>query len=277
MKKFIMDKDFTDLFPQAKIGILVCEGIDGKVKDENRYMPYLAEAMQACKKHIANLEFTANPVIATWREAFRKFKTKKGARCSIEAMLKRVFNGNEIGSIIPLVDIYNGISLTYGVPIGGEDIDKFDGDVHLTLANGSEEFVTYGSDKSEPPYPGEVVYKDNAGAICRCWNWRESVRTMLTEETTNALMIIETVGGEEADAVLEEALDALAQAAQLENETKEDIGARRLHTLFEKMLEDISFNAGGDMPDVDVTINGDYVAEHLGGDGKKLDMRQYIL
>ena len=120
------------------------------------------------------------------------------------------------GSIIPLVDIYNGISLTYGVPIGGEDIDKFDGDVHLTLANGSEEFVTYGSDKSEPPYPGEVVYKDNAGAICRCWNWRESVRTMLTEETTNALMIIETVGGEEADAVLEEALDALAQEIQKE-------------------------------------------------------------
>ena len=75
----------------------------------------------------------------------------------------------------------------------------------------------------------------------------------------------------------ESALDALAQAAQQENETREDIGARRLHTLFEKMLEDISFNAGGDMPDVDVTINGDYVAEHLGGDGKKLDMRQYIL
>ena len=73
------------------------------------------------------------------------------------------------------------------------------------------------------------------------------------------------------------ALDALAQAAHLENETKEDIGARRLHTLFEKMLEDISFNAGGDMPDVDVTINGDYVAEHLGTDAKKMDMRQYIL
>ena len=72
-------------------------------------------------------------------------------------------------------------------------------------------------------------------------------------------------------------LEEIAQAAQLENETKEDIGARRLHTLFEKMLEDISFNAGGDMPDVDVTINGDYVAEHLGTDAKKMDMRQYIL
>ena len=73
------------------------------------------------------------------------------------------------------------------------------------------------------------------------------------------------------------ALDALAEAAQSENETKEDIGARRLHTLFEKMLEDISFNAGGDMPDVDVVINGDYVREHLSADAKKLDMKQYIL
>ncbi|MBP3428639.1 MAG: ATP-dependent protease ATPase subunit HslU [Clostridia bacterium] len=75
----------------------------------------------------------------------------------------------------------------------------------------------------------------------------------------------------------ESALDALAEAAQLANETKEDIGARRLHTLFEQMLEDISFNAGGDMPDVTVVINGDYVREHLGGDAKRVDMKRYIL
>ena len=75
----------------------------------------------------------------------------------------------------------------------------------------------------------------------------------------------------------ESALDALAEIAQQENETKEDIGARRLHTLFEKMLEDISFNAGGDMPEVDVHINGDYVREHLKHDAKKVDMKQYIL
>ena len=73
------------------------------------------------------------------------------------------------------------------------------------------------------------------------------------------------------------AIEAIADAAFTANETAEDIGARRLHTLFEKMLEDISFNAGGDMPDVDVTINGEYVAEHLGTDAKKMDMRQYIL
>lgn len=208
MKKFIMEKDFLEIFPDAKIGILVCRGIDNHIKAENRYANYLAEAQRAAAKHITNPEFTENPIIRTWRDAFYKFKTKKGARCSIEALLKRVSKGGEIGCINPLVDIYNGISLKYGVPVGGEDIDKFQGDNRLTVADGSEEFITYGSDKSEPPYLGEVVYKDDGGAICRCFNWRESVRTMLTEDTVNAFMCIETVAGERDD-VLDAALDEL--------------------------------------------------------------------
>ena len=75
----------------------------------------------------------------------------------------------------------------------------------------------------------------------------------------------------------ESALDALAEAAEEENASKEDIGARRLHTLFEKVLEDISFNAAGDMPDVTVTINGAYVREHLGGGAVRTDLKRYIL
>lgn len=215
MKKFILEQPYLDIFPESKIGILVCTGIDNHIVDENKYVDYLQEAQKEALKHIANPEFTENPVIRTWRDAFQKFKTKKGARCSIEAMLKRISKGNSIGTINPLVDIYNGISLKYGVPVGGEDIDKFDGDNRLTVAEGGEEFVTYGSDKSEPPYEGEVVYKDNAGAICRCFNWRESVRTMLSEETTNAFMCIETVAGEKDD-VLDAALDELKTLIETE-------------------------------------------------------------
>ena len=75
----------------------------------------------------------------------------------------------------------------------------------------------------------------------------------------------------------ESALEALALAAFVANETNEDIGARRLHTIFEQLLEDISFNAGGDMPDVDVYINGDYVREHLGEAAVAQDLKRYIL
>lgn len=199
MKKFIIGSDLMEIFPEVEIGILVCNGLDNHIVQEDKYADYLKNAQQEAQKHIAEDEFTANPVIRTWRDAFYKFKTKKGARCSIEALLKRVAKGNDIGCINPLVDLYNGISLKYGVPVGGEDIDKFVGDVHLTLAKGGEEFITYGSDESDPPSEGEVVYKDDQGAICRCFNWREGIRTMLTEDTKNAFMIIETVDGNSSE------------------------------------------------------------------------------
>lgn len=200
MPKFIVEDGFWSLFPQAKIGTVICQGIDNAVRDVAFYEKLLREAEQEAHAFLDRDEFSSNPVILVWREAFQKFKTKKGARCSIEALLKRVKNGHSIGTINPLVDIYNSISLRYGLPCGGEDIDTFAGDLRLTLANGSEPFVPLGSDENAPPYEGEVVYKDEAGAVCRCWNWREAQRTMLTEKTKNAFLCIELVDETRTDA-----------------------------------------------------------------------------
>jgi len=193
MKKFVIEDDFWSIFPSARIGVVVCYGIDNTIKDEETYKEMLLNSEREALKHLPNSEFSSNEVIKVWREAFQKFKTKKGARSSIEALLKRIHNGNHLGTINPLVDIYNCISLKYALPCGGEDIDAFASDIRLTKAVGDENFVTLGTDKSEPPYEGEIIYKDNEGAICRCWNWRESVRTMLTENTKNAFLCIELV------------------------------------------------------------------------------------
>lgn len=74
------------------------------------------------------------------------------------------------------------------------------------------------------------------------------------------------------------AIEAIANAAFTANETAEDIGARRLHALFEQVLEDISFNAGDEnMPPFELTINGEYVQQHLSGENKPTDLRKYIL
>jgi len=193
MKKFMIEDDFFEIFPNAKIGVVVCHGIDNSIRDRERYQDMLSRAEKAAYRYLEDDEFSQNPVIRVWRDAFKKFKTKKGARSSIEALLKRVSKGDPIGSINPLVDIYNSISLKYGMPCGGEDIDKFAGDIRLTKAEGNEEFVPLGSEENAPPYEGEIVYKDDRGAICRCWNWREAVRTMLTENTKNAFLCIELV------------------------------------------------------------------------------------
>ncbi|EOU1756120.1 B3/4 domain-containing protein [Clostridium perfringens] len=213
MKKFIIEDDFWELFPNAKIGIITCNGIDNTIKDENQYQDMLSQGEKEALTHLPNEEFCSNEVIKVWRDAFKRFKTKKGARSSIEALLKRVSTGKGLGTINPLVDIYNSISLKYAMPCGGEDMDKFIGDIRLSKATGDESFITLGSDKSEPPYEGEIVYKDDEGAICRCWNWRESVRTMLTEDTKNALLCIELVD-EKREKDFENALKELSQLVE---------------------------------------------------------------
>ncbi|MFC8686924.1 B3/4 domain-containing protein [Brevibacillus porteri] len=199
MPRFIIEDDFWSLFPHAKIGIVICQGIDNSMRDVEIYEKLLKEAEKDAHKFLSLEEFSSNPVISVWREAFQKFKTKKGARCSIEALLKRVKNGNSIGTINPLVDIYNSISLRYGLPCGGEDIDTFVGNIRLTQANGNEPFLPLGQDENASPYEGEIVYKDDEGAICRCWNWREAQRTMLTEQTKNAFLCMELVDETRSD------------------------------------------------------------------------------
>ena len=144
-------------------------------------------------------------------------------------------NGNHIGTINPLVDIYNSISLRYALPCGGEDIDKFAGDIRLTKAVGNEEFVPLGTDENSPPYEGEIVYKDNEGAICRCWNWREAVRTMLTENTKNAFLCIELID-ESRLKEFENALKDLAKTVQ------ENLGGTCKISILDVNNKEISIN-----------------------------------
>ncbi len=75
----------------------------------------------------------------------------------------------------------------------------------------------------------------------------------------------------------EDALDEMAEMAFAENETSENIGARRLHTIMESLLEDISFNASGDHPMLDVKVDRTYVQNAFKETKKKFDLKKYIL
>ncbi len=74
----------------------------------------------------------------------------------------------------------------------------------------------------------------------------------------------------------DDAIDAIARIAADVNDTLENIGARRLQTVMEKLLEEISYNAedrGGDH----IVINADYVTKQLSGIAKDTDLSKYIL
>ena len=127
MKQFVTEESFWELFPEAQIGIVVAHNMkpteEVAPEDAAAIARALAEANGKADQHLESNTISQNEVVAVWREAYQKFKTKKGARCSIENLLKRVLKGNPVGSITPSVDIYNTVSLTHALPVGGEDID----------------------------------------------------------------------------------------------------------------------------------------------------------
>jgi ATP-dependent HslUV protease ATP-binding subunit HslU len=85
------------------------------------------------------------------------------------------------------------------------------------------------------------------------------------------------LGTEGIDLVFtDEAIRSIADLAAVVNERTENIGARRLHTVMEKLLDTISFE-GPDLPDKHVIIDAAYVERMLGGIVKNDDLSRYIL
>ena len=73
------------------------------------------------------------------------------------------------------------------------------------------------------------------------------------------------------------AIERIAEVSVELNATSEDIGARRLHTVMEYLLEDISFNAGGDYPTFTLNIDKKYVDEHLQKLTGDRNLKKYVL
>lgn len=134
-------------------------------------------------------------VIASWFEAYRAFGTNpRRSRPSIDALSRRVSRDGKLPQINPAVDSYNGVSVRFGTPSGAFDIDALEGPVLIRFAKAGDTFIPLGEpDKVEEPKPGEVVYAQNSRILTRHWNHRDTDKTKVTEDTRNAVFIIERV------------------------------------------------------------------------------------
>jgi DNA/RNA-binding domain of Phe-tRNA-synthetase-like protein len=187
-----------DEYPEALVGVVVAHAIDNRGEDPR--IKHLLETQQAkVRQEFSGTAIEQHPCIAPWREAFKRFGAKpQKYYSSIESLVRRVVNGQDVPSINKLVDAYNALSLKHLVPVGGEDLGAVSGDVVLTIAGDDEAPIRLiGEQDERAPKRREVIYKDDVGAICRRWNWREAERTKLTEGKRDAILVIEELKREE--------------------------------------------------------------------------------
>jgi len=104
-------------------------------------------------------------------------------------------------------------------------------------------------------------------------------KRILTEPQSSLIKQYSALLGAEGIKVdfTENAIDELAEVAFKVNSSTENIGARRLHTIVEKVLEELSFEASELPDDYTVTINREYVQQRLGDVVQNQDLARYIL
>jgi ATP-dependent HslUV protease ATP-binding subunit HslU len=108
---------------------------------------------------------------------------------------------------------------------------------------------------------------------------RDDFRRILTEPEASLIKQYRALLATEGVALdfAEEAIDEIASLAEEINTAVENIGARRLHTVLERLLEDISFTASDKPAGTAITIDRAYVRDHVGALAKNADLSKFIL
>ena len=183
MSQFIVEEPFWKLFPEVRIALIRVTGIDNH--DHGQYQ------LQSWQKPMLTwpIWFQKNPSVNhyyEWREAFRKFKTKKALVCGGTCWSDE--KGNPVRSIDPLVDLYNACSLRTGYPIGSMDTLLFMAISVWPLLRW-QPFKAIGEDDPEPALPGEVIIKTQS--VSSAALVLADAERVETREDTTATMYIE--------------------------------------------------------------------------------------
>jgi DNA/RNA-binding domain of Phe-tRNA-synthetase-like protein len=180
---YAISKEIFERFPGYVRGVVIAEEVtNGPSPESLRQM--LRKAEEDVRGRLRIEKVAEEPRIKSWREAYRSFGAKPSEyRSSIEAMARRALRHEPLPSINRLVDIGNVISLRHLIPAGGHAIDVLQGNLSLRTAKGTETFVPLGSEQTEHPLPGEIIFVEEETVLTRRWTWRQANHTLTLPET----------------------------------------------------------------------------------------------
>ncbi|HET8907340.1 MAG TPA: phenylalanine--tRNA ligase beta subunit-related protein [Ktedonobacterales bacterium] len=205
--------EVVERFPAFRVGMVVATGLRINSGRPESLQAQITEVERSIRDTIGDLPLGDVPELGIWRETYKQFGVKKTSfRSSVERLVKKVRQGDDLPRINTLVDAYNLISLRYRMPVGADDLDRIVSPVSYRIARPGETFIPLGdpTGADDPPLPGEVVYADGNRVMCRRWNWYQDARSAISTGTTRALLNVEAIEPTSATQV-ERASAALAE------------------------------------------------------------------
>ena len=196
-------------FPDFRVAVVLAERIEIEPGRPPELAALIAEREANCRTAWGGMELSEVPGIAAWRRAYRAFGIKKTSyRSSVERLVKNVLASRPLPEINAFVDVYNSVSLAHVMPLGADDAAKIAGNIAFRYSRIGDQFVDMAGGEEgaasqfDPPKPGEVVYADDEKILCRRWNWRQDVRSLVTPLTTRAVVTVQVNGVGDLDAAV---------------------------------------------------------------------------
>ncbi|HWA81956.1 MAG TPA: phenylalanine--tRNA ligase beta subunit-related protein [Fimbriimonadaceae bacterium] len=206
-------------FPGFRVAVVLAEGLEIAAERQPELAATIAEREAACRERWGKMELSEIPGIAVWRKAYRAFGIKKTSyRSSVERLVKNTLAGRGLPVINAFVDAYNAVSLAHVMPLGADDLDHVVGDLAFRYSRPDDRFLDMarGEDgiegsEADPPKEGEVVYADGEKLLCRRWNWRQDMRSLVTPLTHRAVVTVQMNGEGDLDAAVADLIDLVGR------------------------------------------------------------------
>ncbi len=206
--------DLVERFPRFQVAFALVLGMERGDTPGIEALLRRAEAQGRAVldgREVAELE-----EIRDWRAAYRAFGCKKTSyRNSCEALLRRLRSDAGLPKVLPLVDLYNALSVKHLVPAGADDLAALTPPLAFRFARPGDSFLDLVKDlpENDPPATGEVVYADAEKCLCRRWNWRQDARSRIRPETSDAAVVIQTLAADGAERLARAAEELASLAA----------------------------------------------------------------
>jgi DNA/RNA-binding domain of Phe-tRNA-synthetase-like protein len=150
---------------------------------------------QTVKNVLAELtpeKIEGDPILRGFRQLHASVnKASKKYVASPENLLGYLLQTGHLPHVNLLVDIYNLVSIKTRTAVGAHDILRINGNVHLRLTDGTENFWPLGYDKPKPVGSGEYAYVDDGNDIICRLEVRQVEKTKVTLETTECFFIVQ--------------------------------------------------------------------------------------
>lgn len=184
-------------YPELAAGALYARGIHRQVDAEAAIARREATARTRLAQAGSESEL---PEIQAWRRTFQRMGLKPTQyRCASESLLRRLRKEGSLPRIHPLIDLCNGISMAFAIPVAVLDASRIAGALQVRAASGNERYLAF-SGESEHPEPGEVTFVDDAGnAHARRWTHRQSGLSAVRDATSDVLIVAEAMHAGGAD------------------------------------------------------------------------------